>query len=727
MAYIRPRTEELTGFQDSAPYHPITDFATDFAMVYGIDETMPQRVREYREAGFVVHLMTGIAWGNYQDYLDGDFDGRTHWDEGQVDRHGAPINHGVMTPNEVPYMVPTENFVTYLIERLKVAVDAGVEAIHMEEPEFWDEGGYSPAFQREFEAFYGEKWRPQHTDVDARYKAERLKTHLYSRAIARISRELKEYAPHLRFYVPTHSLVNYCQWKILSPEAELIGIPTVDGCIAQVWTGTSRCRNVYEGRLRERTFENAFLEYGVMQELVKGTGRRMWFLHDPIEDDPGYTWDNYRYNYEKTLVASLLHPLIHHYEVVTWPRRVFVGSYTKLQDNSENVRESTGIRAGAAPIPPEYATELSTMFNLCGDMDQPVWAFEGDISGVGVLMSDSALYQRTFPDGEVPKKLNDPIYFDPEDILRDPTLMPDFIQTICFPQFYGLAMPLLKWGLPLRPVQLDNVIRFHDYLADCRFLVLSYEFIKPSCREVNEELLQWVEKGGTLFYVGDGSDPYHRARFWWREEGYHDPAQHLFEAAGLGRTPGEGSYRFGKGRIHILKQLPAAICLKKERSDAYRDLIRAALEQAGISWEYRNDLTLHRGPYIISGVMDESFTDEPKILRGKFADLMAEGYPIIREKIISPDGCALLFDLDKAEPFRIVGTCARVEDFEETESSIRFTLRTADKIRSHTRLLLPGKPAKVDFPGSYEWDDESGTLLLTYDSSGAKIDVRLYF
>ena len=154
MAYIRKRSEELTGFQDSAPFRKTTDFAADFAMVYGTDDTMPQRVREYREAGYVVHLMTGIAWGNYQDYLDGSFDGVTHWDEGQRDRYGAPITHGVMTNVPVPYLVPTESFVTYLIDRLKRAVDAGVEAVHMEEPEFWDDGGYSPAFQREYDAFY---------------------------------------------------------------------------------------------------------------------------------------------------------------------------------------------------------------------------------------------------------------------------------------------------------------------------------------------------------------------------------------------------------------------------------------------------------------------------------------------------------------------------------------------------------------------------------------------
>ena len=87
MAYIRPRTQELTGYQTSSPYRKTIDFANDFVMVYGIDATMPQRIREYREAGFVVHLMTGIAWGNYQDYLDGRWDGKDHWDESQRHCH----------------------------------------------------------------------------------------------------------------------------------------------------------------------------------------------------------------------------------------------------------------------------------------------------------------------------------------------------------------------------------------------------------------------------------------------------------------------------------------------------------------------------------------------------------------------------------------------------------------------------------------------------------------
>ena len=39
-------------------------------------------------------------------------------------------------------------------------------------------------------------------------------------------------------HVPTHSLINYTQWQIVSPESSLLELPAVDGYIAQIWTGT---------------------------------------------------------------------------------------------------------------------------------------------------------------------------------------------------------------------------------------------------------------------------------------------------------------------------------------------------------------------------------------------------------------------------------------------------------------------------------------------------------
>lgn len=41
--------EELTGYQASGEIRPSVDLGCDFIMVYGIDPTMPERIRQYRE------------------------------------------------------------------------------------------------------------------------------------------------------------------------------------------------------------------------------------------------------------------------------------------------------------------------------------------------------------------------------------------------------------------------------------------------------------------------------------------------------------------------------------------------------------------------------------------------------------------------------------------------------------------------------------------------------
>ena len=752
MAYIRDRAEELTGYQANGEFRPSVDLGCDFVMVYGIDDTMPERIRQYRERGYVIHLMTGISWGEYQDYLDGKWDGRKHWDEGQVQRDGTDVIHNPT----VPYMVPTVAFSEYLTERLKIAVDSGVEAVHMEEPEFWDRSGYSEGFRREYEIFYKEPWKPQHEDLDAQYKSAKLKAYLYCRTIQRVSDALKEYAKvkygkNLRIYIPTHSLLNYTQWKIMSPEAALIGISSVDGYIAQIWTGTSRTPNVYEGVYKERTFETAYLEYGVMQELVKGTGRRMWFLNDPIEDGAGYTWENYRYNYIKTATASLLHPHIWHYEICPWPHRVFEEKYPRLQPRLAEKIEDCVETQESKYIPQDYATLLSGMFQMFGDMRQTDISFEGAVPGVGIFMSDSGLFQRTFPDGIVTgktigewiaramhKNTGNPVDEAQaerlmEEIDSNESLMKDFVQGPAFPQFFGMAMPLVKYGLPVRPVQLDNVRRFAGYLEDSRFLILSYEYIKPEAPDVNASLVSWVRKGGNLLYIGDGSDPFHGISSWWRQSGYENPAQHLFEMADVERNPADGCYPVGKGRLIVWNMLPARLCLSKAYAREYRELVRKALGECGLDWQYRNDLTLRRGPYIISAVMDESVSDAPKRLEGLYADMLENDYRIITHKEIQPDGNAILFDFSKIEQeeFRVIGTSARVEEAEPVENGIRFRLKTADNIRAFLRVRLPrpaGRVSAQDEDGNpaavyMEWEERTRTLLLSYDSHGKVVDV----
>ena len=64
--------------------------------------------------------------------------------------------------------------------------------------------------------------------------SSKLKYHLYYRALDEAFTYAKEYGRSkgldIKCYVPTHSLLNYSQWQIVSPEASLASLPCVLLC-----------------------------------------------------------------------------------------------------------------------------------------------------------------------------------------------------------------------------------------------------------------------------------------------------------------------------------------------------------------------------------------------------------------------------------------------------------------------------------------------------------------
>ena len=78
---------ERTSFQTAKPWSPLGNLRADVAMVYGIEQdSARERVKSWRDRGYRVHLMTGVSWGDYQDYLYGRFDGVNHEDNAQTDK-----------------------------------------------------------------------------------------------------------------------------------------------------------------------------------------------------------------------------------------------------------------------------------------------------------------------------------------------------------------------------------------------------------------------------------------------------------------------------------------------------------------------------------------------------------------------------------------------------------------------------------------------------------------
>lgn len=611
------QARERTSFQTGKPWNPLGNLRGDVAMAYGIDATLPERVKTWRDHGYRVHLMTGVSWGEYQDYLYGRFDGVNHEDNAQTDRFGHKIGHG----GDVYYMCPAENYGAYLCTGVQRALDAGVEAIHLEEPEFWARAGWSEGFKREWQAFYHEPWQSPDSSVDAQWRASRLKYFLYRRALQQVFDYVQAYNGRtgrtVRCYVPTHSLINYAHWCIVSPESSLARLQGCDGYIAQIWTGTSRTPNWFRGVRQQRTFETAFLEYGAMQNLVRATGRTVWYLNDPVEDNPQHDWTDYRGNWEATLTASLLQPGVSQYEIAPWPERVFGGRYPRNVPPAER-----------KAIPPDYASELQVVWQALADMKQASVEWDSGTRQLGVLVSDSLMFQREQP--------------TPSD--------PDMSH------FYGLALPLLKRGAPVTPVQLENVT-LPGFLDSQRVLLLSYEGQKPLTADVHGALADWVKKGGFLVMVDDDKDPYNKVHAWWNEDGKNDrnPRQHLFETLGVkddafGREGADPVVAVGQGGLIWLRENPAAFARNAGGDARLAAVVKLAAEKAGLIWRETNYLTLRRGPYLVAAGLEEGVAGEPKALGGRLINLFDPELRVQGAVTLAPGTRALLLDLDKVGP-----------------------------------------------------------------------------
>jgi hypothetical protein len=689
--------DERLSFQTNGPWSPRTNLNADVAMVYGIGPRMPANIETWRQHGYTVHVMTGVAWGQYQDYLNGKFDGTDHWDQAQTESTGKRILHGGNA--NVPYISPGENYGKYLTVGVKRALDAGAEAIYLEEPEFWARGGWEENFKREWKAYYHEDWEAPNSSPDAQYRASKLKYYLYGRALSQIFDFAKEYGKAnnrtIRCYVPTHSLINYAHWKIVSPESSLIDVGA-DGYIAQVWTGTARTANYYEGRRKERTFETAFLEYGAMQNLVRASGRRVWYLNDPIEDNPNHDWDDYRTNWESTLTASLLQPEVWRYEIMPWPDRVFNSRHPIGKANAE--------RAG---IPKPYETELQTVINALGEMKQPDVRWENAGTGkMGVLISDTMMFQRADPNAS------------------DANLG----------SFYGLALPLVKRGVPVEPVQIESATAA-GFLKRYKLLMLTYEGQKPPAPEFHDALTKWVREGGALVVIDDDGDPYNAVREWWNTAplSYGTPRQHLFAKLGIPKDA-MGLHKVGKGVVLREALSPAALTYKEDGAETIRRVIRQATAAVKLPWKESDSLVLRRGPYVIVAGLDESLPDaNPYVLRGRYLNLFDPDLPVLNTVNVTAGVRMLLVDLDriKAAGPRIVAASCRLRDEKVdgktlqfradgvagTNSIVQIAARTAP-----VEILIGGRPVERSM-----YDFSQGMARLRFPNSVEPVSVEVHF
>ena len=685
-----------TTFQTSSHWKPTIDVRSDAVMVYGTGNrpqmSFQERVESWRKHGYTTHFMTGIAWGGYSDYFTGKWDGKPHMDEGQKDMKGDTILHNPGTP----YIVPTLNYLKYFKEtQIKPVIDAGISEIFLEEPEFWAYAGYSESFKREWEEYYGFPWRAQHLSAENTYLSNKLKYHMYYRALNEAFTYAKEYGKEkgldVKCYVPTHSLINYSMWHIVSPEASLASMKNCDGYIAQVWTGTSRVPNYFNGKYKERVFETAFLEYGCMESMTRPTGRKMFFLTDPIEDAKK-DWVDYKKNYQATFTAQLLYPQIADYEVMPWPARIYEGLYQVSANSKEKAR-----------IPRFYSTQMQIMVNTLNSMPLSPNKVSGN-QGISVLMANSLMFQRSL---------------EPVEGYVDPQLS----------NFFGLALPLLKRGVPVSITHLENT-GYADTWKDVKVLLMTYSNMKPLDPKAHQDLADWVKQGGTIVYSGRDNDPYQNVLEWWNQNGntYTAPSQHLFQLMGMPEKAEEGVYSYGKGKVYVVRQDPKEFVMQAGGDQA----ILKVIEQAYGKLDYKNHFYLERGPYVLASVVDESdISKDPLILKGNYIDLFEPNLPVLKQKVVNPDEQAFLFNIDaiknKKKP-QVLASASRQYDEQTGKRSYSFIAKSPAETNNVMRILLPKQPKDVKVSAqtfTSEWDKATHTLLLQFENNPEGVQVNI--
>jgi hypothetical protein len=692
---------QKTTFQTSSPWIPEIDVRSDMAIVYGVNDrkgsTFEQRVQSWRDRGYQLAFMTGIAWGSYYDYFLGQWDGQNHLGVGQVTQRGDTIFHG----KNMPYVVPVGTFIAYMKTAVvKRVIDAGIDRIFLEEPEFWARAGYSEPFKQEWQKFYGFPWRPQDASPENTYLSSKLKYQLYYNAIREVSDYAKTYAKEkgkdVKVYIATHSLVNYSSWKIVSPEASLASLPGIDGYIAQVWTGTSREPTFFDGKQKERVFENALLEYGSMLSMTAPTGRKLFFLTDPIEDWPR-DWADYKRNYQATFTAEILYPTVADYEVMPWPERIYTRPYKIAHSDS------------AVLIPKYYSTQMQVMINVLNAM--PVSSNKVSGNGdIGVLMSNSLMFQR-FPTHQG--------YDDPQ-----------------FSNFYGQTLPLVKRGVPVQTVHMEN-LAYPATLKNIKLLVMSYSNMKPPKPEMHRQLADWVRGGGILLYCGADADPYQSVMEWWNTNGntFKAPSEQLFGLLGIDKDARGGRYTVGKGAVYVIRQDPKEFVLRSGGDSVYLAAIRQVY---GSGLQFKNSFYLERGPYDIVSVLDENADGKGYTVQGPLIDLFDPALPVLPAKTVEPGEQSLLYDLarvaDKNKP-QVLASASRIYEEKMTTRDYSFIAKSPISTLNSMRVLLPGKPSEVlvtDSQGKAvdevrsDWDAISHTEWLGFPNSpdGIKVECK---
>lgn len=328
--------------------------------------------------------------------------------------------------------------------------------------------------------------------------------------------------------------------------------------------------------------------------------------------------------------------------------------------------------------------------------------FESTFPGIAVLTSDTMMFQRDDPSPSDPHLNN----------------------------FFALALPLIKQGIPAKVVQLET-LPTPSALKGIGIILMSYEGTKPLDPAYHRTLTDWVRIGGTLIIIDDQHDPYNKMRAWWNTppNNYPSPLAHLLKS--LNVHPDATDASCGHGRVLIERASPAE--LAHDPNGAHRvleQLQRARGWRGQPKLQPQSHLILHRGPYVIAANVDESTNTKPATITGTFVDLFDANLPVVTNPTIAVGEVKLLREVGN-QP-EVLASASRIRNVTITNDQITFESEGPENTHCVTRVRLSAKPKSIQATDASnaishqsDWDEESSTLLLRYDNRARPLLVTI--
>ncbi len=425
-----------------------------------------------------IGLMIAINRDN-GEYLQSYAGNRGYMDV-QTNARGDYKKHSAFGNTPVYYMVPSMAYIEYKWQVLESYLSTGqVSVVALEEPEYWNDAGYSEAYKQEYKDYYGTNWTTPNSSAAEAWKHQKLKAYLFMRANQVLSERIKAKYPHITVLTTTHSTLSYGQHGISTGTNMYTNLDTIDGVIGQTWSDDASLKYTYGGNKVDNVFMNALYAYNSYGEFLTD-GKTLYLLQDPASDSVT-DQETLEQRWKQTVIAAMMQNDTTSFQSTIWPQRAFQAAGMNYKTQQLNINK--------------MYQEFSTLSgaNYCAT------------PGIALATSDTAGWHINYSLSSGGDS-ND--------------------------TYSGIYYSLQNDGNLVDSVCLDTLTSVSQ-LKDVNLLILTYDAVKPLSAQANQVIAQWVKEGGRLLFLS-GVDPFSTdvTTEWWSKQGT-TPMNHLLSNLGI--------------------------------------------------------------------------------------------------------------------------------------------------------------------------------------------------